>query len=311
MNPQAALEGELERQSLIPLWKVYERVVTHEPSLDAPSQLWRWQDLERAVKLTTELIHGKDADHRVLVLKHPKLAPRVATTNNILAAVQCVLPGERTSPHRHTPAAVRLVLEGSGGATFVDGVRCEMHSGDFIVTPNWTWHCHENDSASPVTWVDILDVPLVRAANAVFGDMGPVKAYPDVPPGSQFRYAWSETLNQLAAMPARDGVRTMHYINPLNGGPVLATLDATVTEIAKAKATRPMRASASQLCVVIEGSGLSRVGDARHDWSARDIFTMPEWSWVEHRATSERARLLLISDRNYRSFLGLYREEFQ
>ena len=113
----AKLEGEMERQSLIPLWKVYERVVTHEPSLDAPSQLWRWQDLERAVKLTTELVHGKDADHRVLVLKHPKLAPRVATTNNILAAVQCVLPGERTSPHRHTPAAVRLVLEGSGGGT--------------------------------------------------------------------------------------------------------------------------------------------------------------------------------------------------
>ena len=53
-------------------------------------------------------------------------APRVATTNNILAAVQCVLPGERTSPHRHTPAAVRLVLEGSGGATFVDGVRCDV-----------------------------------------------------------------------------------------------------------------------------------------------------------------------------------------
>ena len=95
------------------------------------------------------------------------------------------LPGERTSPHRHTPAAVRLVLEGSGGGTFVDGMRCEMQTGDFIVTPNWTWHCHENDAATAVTWVDILDVPLVRAANAVFGDMGPVKKYPEVPAGSQ------------------------------------------------------------------------------------------------------------------------------
>jgi gentisate 1,2-dioxygenase len=260
------------------------------------------------VKLTTELVHGKDADHRVLVLKHPKLAPRVATTNNILAAVQCVLPGERTSPHRHTPAAVRLVLEGSGGGTFVDGVRCEMQSGDFIVTPNWTWHCHENDSAAPVTWVDILDVPLVRAANAVFGDMGPVKAYPEVPQGSQFRYAWADTVKRLDAMAAENGVKSMRYINPLDGGPVIATLDASVAEMEKASATRPMRASASQLCVVIEGSGTSRVGDARHEWSARDIFTMPEWNWIEHRA-SERARLLVISDRNFRQFLGLYREE--
>jgi len=310
--PQVArLESEMEQQSLVPLWKVYERVVTHEPSLDAPSQLWRWRDLERAVKLTTELVHGKDADHRVLVLKHPKLAPRVATTNNILAAVQCVLPGERTSPHRHTPAAVRLVLEGSGGGTFVDGVRCEMQSGDFIVTPNWTWHCHENDSSAPVTWVDILDVPLVRAANAVFGDMGPVKAYPEVPPGSQFRYAWNQTVERLAAAPDNDGVKTIRYTNPRGGGPVLATLDASVVEIEKGKATRPMRASASQLCVVIEGGGSSGIGEARHDWSARDIFTMPEWNWIEHRATRGRARLLVISDRNFRSFLGLYREEFQ
>jgi gentisate 1,2-dioxygenase len=307
---QAALEREMEQQSLIPLWKVYERVVTHEPSLDAPSHHWRWQDLERAVKLTTELVHGKDADHRVLVLKHPKLAPRVATTNNILAAVQCVLPGEKTSPHRHTPAAVRLVLEGAGGGTFVDGVRCEMQSGDFIVTPNWTWHCHENDAAAPVTWVDILDVPLVRAANAVFGDMGPVKSYPEVPAGSQFRFAWADTLKQLGAVEAEKGVKTLRYTNPLDGGPVIPTLDCSVTEIAKGAATRPFRASASQLCVVIEGSGESRIGEARHQWSARDIFTMPEWNWIEHRA-AERARLLVINDRNFRQFLGLYREETQ
>jgi gentisate 1,2-dioxygenase len=310
MAELAALEKEMEAQSLIPLWKVYERVVTHEPSLDAPPHHWRWQDLERAVKLATELVHGHDADHRVLVLKHPRLAPRVATTNNILAAVQCVLPGEKTSPHRHTPAAVRLVLEGSGGGTFVDGVRCEMHAGDFIVTPNWTWHCHENDARAPVTWVDILDVPLVRAANAVFGDMGPVKAYPDVPPGSQFRHTWADTLAKLNEMKSADGVKRYRFTDPRTGGPVISTLDAGVTEIAKGAKSRPFRASMSQLCVVIEGSGSSRVGDAKIEWSARDIFTMPEWSWIEHVA-AERARLLVINDRNFREFLGLYREETQ
>ena len=71
-----------------------------------------------------------------------------------------------------------------------------------------------------------------------------------------------------------------------------------------------MRCSASQLCVVIEGSGESRIGEARHQWSARDIFTLPEWNWIEHRAT-ERARLLVIDDHHYRAFLGLYREELQ
>jgi gentisate 1,2-dioxygenase len=304
MSGIATLEKEMEAQSLIPLWKVYERVVTHEPSLDAPPHHWRWQDLERAVKLTTELVHGHDADHRVLVLKHPKLAPRVATTNNILAAVQCVLPGEKTSPHRHTPAAVRLVLEGSGGGTFVDGVRCEMHAGDFIVTPNWTWHCHENDARAPVTWVDILDVPLVRTANAVFGDMGPVKSYPPVPPGAQFRYPWQDTLKRLESLPGP--VKTVRYTE----GSVLPTLDAAVMQIDAGAATRPFRASMSQLCVVIEGTGSSKVGDTRIDWAARDIFTMPEWHWIEHTAAG-RARLLVVNDRNFRQFLGLYREETQ
>lgn len=304
MSEISTLEREMEAQSLIPLWKVYERVVTHEPSLDAPPHHWRWQDLERAVKLTTELVHGHDADHRVLVLKHPKLAPRVATTNNILAAVQCVLPGEKTNPHRHTPAAVRLVLEGSGGGTFVDGVRCEMHAGDFIVTPNWTWHCHENDAGAPVTWVDILDVPLVRTANAVFGDMGPVKSYPPVPPGSQFRFPWQDTLKRLESLSGP--VRTVRYTDR----PVLPTLDAAVVQIDARASTRPFRASMSQLCVVIEGQGSSRVGDAKIEWGARDIFTMPEWHWIEHTA-AERARLLVVNDRNFREFLGLYREESQ
>jgi gentisate 1,2-dioxygenase len=311
MSELARLEQEMERQSLIALWKVYERVVTHEPSLDAPSHHWRWADLERAVKLTTELVHGRDADHRVLVLKHPRLAPRVATANNILAAVQCVLPGERTSPHRHTPAAVRLVLEGSGGGTFVDGVRCEMHSGDFIVTPNWTWHCHENDSPGPVTWVDILDVPLVRAANAVFGDMGPVTRYPEVPAGARFHFSWADTLRRLEAAAENGGVREVRYTDPRSGGPVLPTLEARVIEIRNGDCTRPARIAASQLCVVIEGRGSSRVGDLRHEWSARDIFTVHEWAWTEHRSGTERARLLVIDDRNYRRFLGLYREEIR
>ena len=60
-------------------------------------------------------VTGHDADHRVLVLGNPKLQGRVASVTNIVGAIQCVMPGERTSPHRHTPAAVRVVLEGAGG----------------------------------------------------------------------------------------------------------------------------------------------------------------------------------------------------
>jgi gentisate 1,2-dioxygenase len=185
-----------------------------------------------------------------------------------------------------------------------------MRSGDLIVTPNWTWHCHENDSAAAVTWVDILDVPLVRSANSVFGDMGPVKRYPEIPAGARFHFPWNDTLRRLETAPAKDGVREVRYTDPRSGGPVLPTLEARVIEIQKDNATRMARIAASQVCVVIDGSGASRVGEARHEWSARDIFTVHEWAWTEHRA-AERSRLLVVDDSHFRRFLGLYREEIQ
>lgn len=329
---KAALQGAMQRLSLLPLWEIYEKVVTHQPSLDAPAHLWKWSDLQPAVDLTLKTVHGKDADHRVLVLKNPHYRDRVTTANNILGAVQCVLPGERTSPHRHTPAAVRLVLEGEGGGTFVDGMRCDMYAGDFIVTPNWTWHGHHNDSASPVTWVDILDVPMVRHHNAVFGEYGP-KGYPEnvstlvdgafargglvpqtdrpsVPYTPRFRYAWADVQALLDAMPVEtDGSKRVRYTNPLDGGPVIPTLDASALRIAKGKPTRAVRSTASELWVVIDGKGASEIGGVTHQWEARDIFTVPEWSWVSHRASTAKAHLLRVSDRGVREALGLYREE--
>jgi gentisate 1,2-dioxygenase len=329
---RAELGAAMQRMSLLPLWEIYEKVVTHEPAMDVPSHQWRWADLAPAVDLSVRTVQGRDADHRVLVLKNPHLAPRVATTNNILGAVQCVLPGERTSPHRHTPAAVRLVLDGQGGGTFVDGVRCEMRTGDFIVTPNWTWHCHDNDSATPVTWVDILDVPFVKAANAIFGEFDvrgfpenvatlpdalfekggiqPVTDRPTVPHTPRFRYAWSDVLAVLAATaPEADGSRAVRYTNPLDGGPVIPTMDACVRELAGGRTTRRARSTASRLLIVIEGAGESRIGGVTHRWSARDVITVPEWSWVEHTAASPVARMLEVTDAPFRQRAGLLREE--
>jgi len=333
LRDREALAASMQRQGLLPLWEIYQKVVTREPSADIPSVHWRWRDLQEAVDLSVRAVTGHDADHRVLVLKNPHIPAGVATTHNILAAVQCVLPGERTSPHRHTPAAVRLVLDGHGGGTYVDGVRCAMHGGDFIVTPNWTWHCHDNDSDRPVTWVDILDVPLVRAANAMFGEFGPVERFPEtlatlpdalferggLAPVSdrpavgytpRFRYAWSDVCSVLAAMaPEEDGSRTVRYTNLLDGGPVVPTLDARVLELKSGRPTAPQRSTASRLAVVIEGRGTSQVGGRTHEWEARDIFTIPEWSTVTHRAIDPQARMLIVSDEHHRRLLGLYREE--
>ncbi len=330
---RTALYEAMSAQDLAPLWDMYHDLVVSEPGRQEPSMHWSWETLGPVVALSTEQVMGKDADHRVLLLKNPHLPGPPKTTTNIIAGVQCVLPGEKTEPHRHTPAALRVVLEGSGGGTFVDGKRCEMHTGDFIVTPNWTWHCHENDSPERVAWVDILDVPLVGSQDAVFGEYGQTGAYPDnmaslpdtsfaggglvpvsgregTPHTPRLRYAWDDVVAALSAMPkGADGARTLRYANPVDGGSVISTLDAYALELAPGRETRRARTTANAVCVVIEGAGESRIGETTHRWAARDIFTLPHWSWVSHRAEDGPARLVIVTDREMLDRLDLLREE--
>lgn len=41
----------------------------------------------------------------------------MATTNSMFAGLQTVMSGEAARAHRHTPAALRFIIESQGGAT--------------------------------------------------------------------------------------------------------------------------------------------------------------------------------------------------
>jgi gentisate 1,2-dioxygenase len=329
---QAYLE-EIAGHDLAPLWEIYENLVMDEPNRAEPPMIWRWSEMAALVEKSAELVQGKEADHRVLIMKNPHLAPRMATTTNILAAYQCVMPGERTSPHRHTPAATRVILEGAGGGTFVDGKRCDMFDGDLIITPNWTWHNHDNDSGKRAVWLDILDIPLVGGFDAVFGDMGPVDAFPEnistlpdklfgaggilpqveageVRHSPRLRYAWEDVVAAVEATPeADDGTKTLNYLNPVDGGPMLPTLDSRALSLSGGAASRQTREMANMVCIVLEGEGTSRIGEEEVSWSAKDVFTVPHWTWFSHTAASNRALMIQISDREIMRKLNLYRAE--
>ena len=78
------------------------------------------------------------------------------------------MPGEIARAHRHSGAALRLIIEGKGGYTVVNGERVPMSPGDLVLTPNWSWHDHANDTDAPMIWLDGLDTPLVRMLEAGF-----------------------------------------------------------------------------------------------------------------------------------------------
>ena len=56
------------------------------------------------------------------------------------------MPGEIARAHRHSGAALRFIIEGRGGYTVVNGERVPMFPGDLVLTPNWSWHDHANDT---------------------------------------------------------------------------------------------------------------------------------------------------------------------
>ena len=307
MDKQEFVNG-LGGSNLSPLWEVYEKLVVSEPQRSEPSVIWKWVDMLPQIEQSAELVHGKDAEHRVLLMNNPHLDGPPATTSHMIAAYQCVLPGEQTSPHRHTPAATRIILEGAGGGTFVDGRRCDMYDGDLIFTPNWTWHNHHNDSDGRIIWVDVLDLPLVGRMDAIFGQMS--KPEDEEYPGNSqaLHHSWRRMSRALAdTTPDPYGVRSVDYAEPGDGAPILATLDSRAAALAPGKGSRK-RSMANELFIILEGAGESEIGDATHQWGPKDVFTVPHWSWACHEASTD-AHIIVISDRNIMKRLNLYREE--
>jgi gentisate 1,2-dioxygenase len=109
----------------------------------------------------------------ILARYNPLEGNTYATTRTLIAAYQMILPGEKARSHRHTPNALRLILEGEGAYTVVDGVRLDMHPGDVVLTPNWYWHGHCSEADVPCYWLDGLDVPLVHLLQPMFFESYP------------------------------------------------------------------------------------------------------------------------------------------
>lgn len=102
----------------------------------------------------------ESAFRRVVQLCHPSL--KGTTTRTLQLNIQLLKPKEHALAHRHTLAAIRFVVRGRGAHCVVEGESFEIGEGDFITTPNWTWHDHFNDSNETLMWLDGLDGPLAR-----------------------------------------------------------------------------------------------------------------------------------------------------
>ncbi len=332
--------NQLDAYSVAPLWTVQEQALVSEPRSVAVPHVWRWKELRPQALQAGQLIGTQDAERRVLMLLNPGIAGRIATTNSLFSGLQVVMPGEVARAHRHTPAALRFIIESEGGYTTVDGERVPMRSGDLVLTPNWTWHDHGNDSEMPMIWLDGLDIPLVHLLEAVFYELYPEDVQSVTQPDrsslakygagalrptwerhgaaysplmhSPWEQSWAalERLARMVEGSPYDGV-ALEYTNPTTGGPVMPTIACHIQLLRPGERTKAHRHTASAIYHVVEGEGFSIVGGRRLDWEAKDVFCVPGWAFHEHVNTSSTESVVLFSftDAPVLHSLSLFREQ--
>ena len=319
------------------LWELASQM-TPNPQPKAIPYMWPWSELEPIIKASGEMVPVGE-ERRALQLFNPGLGGRWATTNNLIAAVQLLLPGEVARAHRHTPTAIRFIIEGSGAYTAVDGERVYMEPGDLILTPSWSWHDHGNETDKPIIWMDGLDIPLIASLDAMFFQFYSQAQVPATRPANSSKqlhghshlaptwvkekpkasplllYSWQQTREALEALRAQEGSPhdgiCLEYQHPQTGGPVMPTMSCKVQMLRPGERTRAHRHTGSAVYHVVKGEGETIIDGQRFAWSKGSIIAQPSWAVHEHANTSakEDAVLFSINDAPVLEALGLYYEE--
>jgi gentisate 1,2-dioxygenase len=326
----APFEARLRERSMTPLWEVFHQLITPQPKSPARAAQWKYADVRPLVMEGGEAISAAQAERRVLIFENPAMPGKSAITNSLYAGIQLVLPGETAPAHIHSPAALRIIVEGEGGYTTVDSERVLMYPGDVVLTPSWTWHEHGNLTDKPMVWIDGLDVQLVNALDGSFMQHGPAPEPVSVgalqwgtlgpldgprarsaPPAPR-RYAYNETLAALRDLSERGhdpwhGAR-LRFLDPATGDWPMPTLGAFAQSIAAKSRTEPYRSTDGSVFYVAEGGGAVTIDGDRFSLSPKDVFVVPAWA-ERHFEVDEDVVLIGFSDRPAQEKLGLWREE--
>lgn len=152
----------MHERNLVPLWPSLRGVLPPgQPTRQTKPTHWAYADIKPLLLKAGELTPIEKAERRVLVLANPgHTLEKMQASSAMYLGMQLLLPGEWAPSHRHTPNAVRMVVEGEGAWTTVEGEKCPMERGDLILTPTGLWHEHGHDGDQPVIWLDVLDLPL-------------------------------------------------------------------------------------------------------------------------------------------------------
>lgn len=313
----------LTKQNLVPLWPNLRAVLPpSKPRPRTKPTFWSYRALRGLLLQAGELTPIEKAERRVLVLANPGHGlDNMQASAAIYLGMQLLLPGEWAPAHRHTPNAVRVIVEGEGAFTTVNGEKCAMSRGDLILTPTWQWHEHGHDGDKPVVWLDVLDLPLVYYMEASYHVDGPRQALLSdrgdtlyarggVVPSNAFeradkpypmlRYPWSEARAALVALAGNQPDLAMvqvTYVNPESGRDAQNILGYYAQMLRPGQTlTLPVR-SPAMVFHVIEGAVEAGIDDQGFALEEADTCCAPGYADVTLRNRSDGApAFLFIAD---------------
>lgn len=332
-----AFYDRLSPHAMAPLWEVLRAMITPEPRPKTVPHCWPYKTVRPLLLESGELLTAEEAERRVLMLENPALPGQARATSTLYAGIQLILPGETAPAHRHTPSALRFMIEGEHGFTAVGGERTTMREGDLVITPSWAWHDHGNEGTEPVAWLDGLDIPIVEFFEAMFleghnamrqsttrpaGDSaarfgsGLLPLSAESPYGATspiFNYPYERTREALLtaargeAPDAHLGT-TLRYANPIDGGWAMPTMSTWLTYVPRGGALKAVRSTDGMIAHVVEGNGTIHVGDKQFAVMPKDTLAIPSWHWRRLEAASDLI-VFFFSDRVVQEKLDLWRQE--
>jgi len=323
----------LTEQNLVPLWPSLRAVLPPEtPTVSTKAIHWSYEALRPLLIKAGELTPIEKAERRVLVLANPGHGlEKMQASAAIYLGMQLLLPGEWAPAHRHTPNAVRMIVEGEGAYTTVDGEKCPMSRGDLILTPTGLWHEHGHDGKEPVIWLDVLDLPIVyyletsyhvdRDGQTVVPGHSERNYSAGIAPSPAFqrsdkrypmlRYAWSDAKAALQSMAANqpdlEHVQ-LTYINPETGSDAQNILGFYALMLKPGQVLKMPVRSPATVFHLIEGSAEVETASQTFTMKEADTCCAPGFSQVQlrNRSDSQPAFFFMADESPLHRKLGLY-----
>lgn len=327
---------DLTKLNLVPLWPSLRAALPAGiPTRNTKPIHWPYATLRPVLMKAGELTPMEKAERRVLVLANPGHGlENMKVSPAMYLGMQLLLPGECAPSHRHTPNAVRMVVEGDGAYTIVDGEKCPMSRGDLILTPTGLWHEHQHQGDQPVVWLDVLDLPIIYYAETSYGIEGrsqevktgrgdqmyahggllptpaferSVKAYP------MLRYPWVQARAALVALaedqPSLESVQ-ITYVNPETGKDVQNNLGFYALMLRPNQTlSLPVRSSA---CVfhVIEGNVDAVIEQSTFTLAEADTCCAPGYTGVtlRNRLVDQPSFVFLADESPFHRKLGVFEQ---